>query len=191
MADQGSLIQLGSPIPGIPGFIGTRDSPRIRSGPGSPRSTESLPGCPAPQAEDPITEDPNRLLRGPVIGNVPMAPLPIFTLESGPSGFPEAARPRPHQCRTAWIQPQWIPGPLCDGVPGYWGLPGLKVHWPRLPTLPTSRIGGTMIQDHRITAPTKPGAAPPMTERPETDTCLGWELSPSLLISSSFIATTM
>jgi hypothetical protein len=128
-----------------------------------------------------------------------MSPWPLsqfspgFTLESGQSGFPEAARPRPHQCPTAWIQPPWImaprcdgsldSGPRCDGVPGYWG-PGLRVHWPRLTTLPTSRIGGTMIQDHRITAlhgTDKNQGRPPMTERPEWTHVSVWTLPPLLI----------
>ena len=100
VTDQGSLIQLGIPDPGIPGFIGTRDSP----GSGITKIhgiLASLPSCPvtrpcgvipvAPVAKE--KPDPNRILRGTGDRECPHGPSPGFTLESGPSGFPEATRP--------------------------------------------------------------------------------------------------
>ncbi len=120
----------------------------------------------APVAKE--KSDPNRLLRGPVIGNVPMIPPPNLHLDShwkvGQSGFsqsgPAPAAPVPDGMDPAPVDH----GTRCDGVPGYWG-PRIKATMARLTTLPTSRIGGH--HDHRITAPTKPGAAHQMTERPE------------------------
>ena len=120
--DQGSLIQLGSPIPGFLVSSAPGDSP------GSPRSTESLVTPPvawpcgvipvAPVAKE--KSDPNRILRGPVIGNVPHGPSPNFHLDSHwKVGNRASQSGRLHQCRTAWIQPQWIQGPHCDGVPGF------------------------------------------------------------------------
>lgn len=86
MTDQGSLIQLGSPIPG---FL-------VSSAPGTPpdkvraeiTKIHGILGHPpvawpcgvipvAPVAKE--KSDPNRILRGRLSGNVPMIPLPIFT----------------------------------------------------------------------------------------------------------------
>jgi hypothetical protein len=47
--------------------------------------------------------------------------------------------------------------------------------------------GGTMIQDHRITAQAKNRGPPTNDREARMDTCLGWGLPPPLLIPSSFI----
>ncbi len=168
------LDPTGIPDHGIPGFIGTRDSP----GSGITKIhgiLARLPPVAWPRGMIPVApvakekSDPNRILRGTGDRECPHDPSqssPGFTLESGPSGFPEAARPGRTGAGRHGSSPPWILTPAVMGVPGYRG-PGLRVHWPRLTTLPTSRIGGTMIQDHRITAPTKNQGRPQMTERPE------------------------
>jgi hypothetical protein len=126
VTDQGCFLDpTGIPDPGIPGFhrhpglpriwpCDSCDSGRDHQDPRSPCPVTLLPGPCGVIPVVPVAKekpDPNRILRGPGIGIVPMIPPPNLHLDSH---WKVGHR---IQCRTAWIQPPVDPDPYCDGGP--------------------------------------------------------------------------